>query len=107
MRIGFGYDSHRFEEGRKLILGGVEFPGEVGLKGHSDADVLCHAIIDALLGADGFNILQNNGEAAGQTVKHLHFHIVPRFGGEITEIGFKNGAGDMAALKALAEELRM
>lgn len=51
MRIGFGYDSHRFEEGRKLILGGVEFPGEVGLKGHSDADVLCHAIIDALLGA--------------------------------------------------------
>lgn len=51
MRIGFGYDSHRFEEGRKLVLGGVEFPGEVGLKGHSDADVLCHAIIDALLGA--------------------------------------------------------
>lgn len=51
MRIGFGYDSHRFEEGRKLVLGGVEFPGEVGLKGHSDADVLIHAIIDALLGA--------------------------------------------------------
>lgn len=51
MRIGFGYDSHRFEEGRKLVLGGVEFPGEVGLKGHSDADVLAHAIIDALLGA--------------------------------------------------------
>lgn len=51
MRIGFGYDSHRFEEGRKLILGGVEFPGEVGLKGHSDADVLIHAIIDSLLGA--------------------------------------------------------
>lgn len=51
MRIGFGYDSHRFEEGRKLVLGGVEFPGEVGLKGHSDADVLAHAIIDAILGA--------------------------------------------------------
>lgn len=51
MRIGFGYDSHRFEEGRKLVLGGVEFPGETGLKGHSDADVLLHAIIDALLGA--------------------------------------------------------
>ena len=51
MRIGFGYDSHRFEEGRRLVLGGVEFPGEVGLKGHSDADVLIHAIIDALLGA--------------------------------------------------------
>ena len=51
MRIGFGYDSHRFEKGRPLVLGGVEFPGETGLKGHSDADVLIHAIIDALLGA--------------------------------------------------------
>ena len=51
MRVGFGYDSHRFEEGRRLVLGGVEFPGERGLKGHSDADVLIHAIIDALLGA--------------------------------------------------------
>lgn len=51
MRVGFGYDSHRFEAGRRLVLGGVEFPGETGLKGHSDADVLAHAIIDALLGA--------------------------------------------------------
>ena len=51
MRIGFGYDSHRFEPGRRLVLGGVEFPEETGLKGHSDADVLIHAIIDALLGA--------------------------------------------------------
>lgn len=51
MRVGFGYDSHRFEAGRRLILGGIEFPGEPGLRGHSDADVLVHAIIDALLGA--------------------------------------------------------
>ena len=51
MRIGYGYDSHRFAEGRRLVLGGVEFPGETGLVGHSDADVLVHAIIDALLGA--------------------------------------------------------
>ena len=51
MRIGYGYDSHRFEEGRRLVLGGVEFPGETGLRGHSDADVLIHALIDALLGA--------------------------------------------------------
>ena len=51
MRIGFGYDSHRFAEGRRLVLGGVEFPGEAGLAGHSDADALLHAIIDALLGA--------------------------------------------------------
>lgn len=51
MRVGLGYDSHRFEEGRRLILGGVEIPGEAGLRGHSDADVLVHAVIDSLLGA--------------------------------------------------------
>ena len=51
MRIGMGYDVHRLTEGRKLILGGVEIPYEKGLLGHSDADVLLHAIMDALLGA--------------------------------------------------------
>ena len=51
MRIGFGYDSHRFARGRRLVLGGVEFPGEDGLDGHSDADALTHAVIDALFGA--------------------------------------------------------
>lgn len=53
MRIGFGYDVHRFVEKRKLILGGVEVPYIKGLAGHSDADVLLHAICDALLGAAG------------------------------------------------------
>ena len=51
MRIGFGYDSHRLAEGRDFILGGVKIPFEKGLLGHSDADVLTHAVIDALLGA--------------------------------------------------------
>ena len=51
MRIGQGYDVHRLVEGRKLILGGVDIPFEKGLKGHSDADVLTHSIMDALLGA--------------------------------------------------------
>jgi 2-C-methyl-D-erythritol 2,4-cyclodiphosphate synthase len=51
MRIGYGYDVHRLTEDRSLILGGVEIPFEKGLAGHSDADVLLHAIIDALLGA--------------------------------------------------------
>ncbi|MBR5801078.1 MAG: 2-C-methyl-D-erythritol 2,4-cyclodiphosphate synthase [Lachnospiraceae bacterium] len=51
MRIGMGYDVHRLTEGRKLIMGGVEIPYEKGLLGHSDADVLLHAIMDALLGA--------------------------------------------------------
>jgi 2-C-methyl-D-erythritol 2,4-cyclodiphosphate synthase len=52
-RSGIGYDSHRFATGRRLVLAGVEIPGEVGLDGHSDADVLTHALIDALLGAAG------------------------------------------------------
>ncbi len=51
--VGIGYDVHRFAEGRPLILGGVELPHTHGLDGHSDADVLCHAIADALLGAIG------------------------------------------------------
>lgn len=50
-RIGFGYDAHRFTEGRPLIIGGIRIPHDLGLMGHSDADVLTHAIIDALLGA--------------------------------------------------------
>lgn len=53
MRIGIGYDSHRLVEGRKLIVGGVEVPFEKGLLGHSDGDVLVHAIIDSVIGAVG------------------------------------------------------
>jgi 2-C-methyl-D-erythritol 2,4-cyclodiphosphate synthase len=51
--VGIGYDSHRFAAGRRLVLGGVEIDHELGLSGHSDADVLTHAVIDALLGASG------------------------------------------------------
>lgn len=57
------------------------------------------------LACDGFNILQNNGEAAGQTVKHLHFHIVPRYG--VEPIAFESHAGDMEALKELAEKISL
>jgi 2-C-methyl-D-erythritol 2,4-cyclodiphosphate synthase len=53
MGVGIGYDSHRFAEGRRLVLGGVEIEHERGLDGHSDADVVAHAVIDALLGAAG------------------------------------------------------
>ncbi|MCL6479180.1 MAG: 2-C-methyl-D-erythritol 2,4-cyclodiphosphate synthase [Peptococcaceae bacterium] len=53
MRVGFGYDVHRLVTGRRLILGGVEIPYDKGLEGHSDADVLIHAVMDALLGAAG------------------------------------------------------
>jgi 2-C-methyl-D-erythritol 2,4-cyclodiphosphate synthase len=51
MRVGIGYDIHRFQAGRRLVLGGLEFAGERGLAGHSDADVVLHAVSDALLGA--------------------------------------------------------
>ncbi len=53
MRIGFGYDSHKLVKSRKLVIGGVEIPFDKGLEGHSDADVLTHAIIDSILGALG------------------------------------------------------
>ncbi len=53
MRIGHGYDAHRFENGKPLVLGGVTIPYESGLKAHSDGDVLAHAVMDALLGAAG------------------------------------------------------
>jgi 2-C-methyl-D-erythritol 2,4-cyclodiphosphate synthase len=56
-RVGIGYDAHRFAEGRRLVLGGVEIAAERGLEGHSDADVLTHAVIDALLGAAGMGDL--------------------------------------------------
>lgn len=57
LRVGVGYDSHRFETGRRLVLGGVEVEHEAGLAGHSDADVVTHAVIDAVLGAAGLGDL--------------------------------------------------
>ncbi|MFI5122004.1 MAG: 2-C-methyl-D-erythritol 2,4-cyclodiphosphate synthase [Vicinamibacteria bacterium] len=57
MRVGIGYDSHRFAAGGRLVLGGVEIEHEAGLEGHSDADVLTHAVIDAALGAAGLGDL--------------------------------------------------
>jgi 2-C-methyl-D-erythritol 2,4-cyclodiphosphate synthase len=53
IRVGIGYDSHRFALGRPLILGGILIPSEIGLDGHSDADAICHALTDAILGAAG------------------------------------------------------
>ena len=67
-RIGHGYDVHRLTAGRKLILGGVDVPFERGLLGHSDADVLTHAVMDALLGAAGLG-------AIGQALVHDHARL--------------------------------
>lgn len=59
-KVGFGYDSHRFDKSRKLFLGGVEIESDYGLQGHSDADVLLHALMDALLGAVGSGDIGNH-----------------------------------------------
>jgi len=84
MRVGMGYDVHRLVEGRKLILGGVEIPYEKGLLGHSDADVLLHAIMDAMLGA----------AALGDIGQHF----------PDTDPAYK-GADSMALLRACREKI--
>ena len=81
MRIGIGYDIHRLVEGRKLILGGVEIPFEKGLLGHSDSDVLTHAICDALLGAAalgdiGSHFPDTDPRFAGASSLNMLAHVV-------------------------------
>ena len=75
-RSGFGYDSHRFAAGRKLILGGVEIAYDLGLLGHSDADVLIHAICDALLGATGCGDIGRHFPDSDQTYKDISSMII-------------------------------
>lgn len=102
-------DINPFSKGHTLVIPKVHCEGLLD----ADEDVLAALVLrvkkvagrlKAALGCDGFNILQNNGEAAGQTVKHIHFHIVPRYGKE--PIVFESHEGDMAELAALAESLR-
>lgn len=70
-RAGFGYDAHRLVEGRPLILGGVEVPHDRGLEGHSDADVLLHALIDAVLGAAGMGDIGTYFPSSDPTIKGI------------------------------------
>ena len=86
MRIGHGYDVHKFAEGRDLILGGVKIPYRVGLLGHSDADVAVHAVMDALLGAAG--------------MRDFGYHFPD------TDPKYK-GADSMALLGCVAEKLNL
>lgn len=85
MRIGHGYDVHRFADNRMLILGGVEIPYHMGLDGHSDADVLLHAVMDALLGAAG--------------LRDIGYHFPD------TDMRYK-GASSMALLGCVAEKIK-
>ena len=90
MRIGHGYDVHRFVEGRPLILGGVTVPYEKGLLGHSDADVLLHAVCDALLGAAALGDIGKHFPDNDDTFKNIDSRILLRRVADlIAEKGYK------------------
>ena len=78
MRIGHGYDVHRLTEGRRLILGGVDIPFEKGLEGHSDADVLLHAVSDALLGAAALGDIGKHFSPSDDSLKDIDSRILLR-----------------------------
>ena len=92
LRIGHGYDVHRLVEGRRLILGGVEVPHTLGLLGHSDADVLTHAVMDALLGAAGLGDVgrhfpDTDPAYAGADSLKLLDHVVELLGARGWQVG--------------------
>lgn len=88
MRIGSGYDVHRFSEGRRLIIGGVEIPNDRGLLGHSDADVLIHSICDALLGAAALGDIGRHFPDSDERFSGIDSRILLRKCAELIE---KNG----------------
>lgn len=88
MRIGHGYDVHKLVEGRKCIIGGVEIPSDVGLLGHSDADVLLHAISDALLGAAALGDIGKHFPPSDDTFKDADSRVLLR---KVVELITSNG----------------
>ena len=89
MRIGSGFDVHAFADGRKLILGGVDIPHAQGLAGHSDADVLLHAICDALLGAAALGDIGAHFPDTSAAFKNIDSRILLRHvGGKIAALGY-------------------
>ena len=90
MRVGHGYDVHRFEQGRKLVLGGVEIEHEVGLAGHSDADVLLHAICDALLGGAGLGDIGHHFPDTDEQYKGIDSRLLLReVVKNVNELGYR------------------
>ena len=105
-------DINPFSEGHALVIPKTHVTGLLDAPDDLLAALVAcvkkvAAHLKTALPCDGFNILQNNGAAAGQTVPHLHFHIVPRYGAGGGEISFANQKGDMSALEALAARIRM
>jgi 2-C-methyl-D-erythritol 2,4-cyclodiphosphate synthase len=98
-RIGYGYDVHKLVDGRKLILGGVEIPHNKGLEGHSDADVLLHALCDALLGAAGFQDIGHQFPNTDPAYKNISSLILLKHVfGLISKDGWKVGNVDSMVL---------
>ena len=92
MRVGIGYDVHPLTSGRKLILGGIEIPFDKGLSGHSDADALTHAIIDALLGAAGLNDIGSHFPSKDESYRDISSLVLLGKANElIMKKGFKIG----------------
>ena len=99
MRIGHGYDVHRLVEGRKLILGGVDIPWEKGLDGHSDADVLLHAVMDALLGAAALGDIGRHFPDTDMRYKGVDSRVLLRTVAEkITAAGYRLGNLDVTMI---------
>jgi 2-C-methyl-D-erythritol 4-phosphate cytidylyltransferase/2-C-methyl-D-erythritol 2,4-cyclodiphosphate synthase len=99
MRIGHGYDIHRFAPGRWLFLGGIEFPGEDGLLGHSDADVLLHALMDALLGAAGEPDIGRLFPDSDPSYKDIRStELLARVRARISELGWRIGNVDITLI---------
>ena len=99
MRIGHGYDVHALVPGRKLILGGVEIPYELGLDGHSDADVLLHAVMDAFLGAAGLGDIGLHFPDTDMRYKGADSRkLLERVGEKIKEAGYRVGNIDVTMI---------
>ena len=99
MRIGHGYDVHRLVPGRDLILGGVKIPYELGLDGHSDADVLLHAVMDALLGAAGLGDIGLHFPETGPAYKGADSRmLLGEVGKKLTAAGYRVGNIDVTMI---------
>ena len=99
MRIGHGYDVHRLVEGRALILGGVNIPYEKGLDGHSDADVLIHAVMDALLGAAGMGDIGRHFPDTDPAYKGISsMKLLDIVGQKIADAGYRLGNVDVTMI---------
>lgn len=99
MRIGHGYDVHRLVTGRPLILGGVDIPWEMGLDGHSDADVLLHAVMDALLGAAALGDIGRHFPDTDMTYKGADSRVLLRtVAKKIEEAGYRVGNVDVTMI---------